>query len=76
MKEEILRLLRSADGYISGTGGKKTADAPPAAAEAQGRGSESDRHRKGYFDGAEPDGGAGGAQISAEMQHGQSGQPY
>ena len=55
---------------------KKTADAPPAAAEAQGRGSESDRHRKGYFDGAEPDDGAGGAQISAEMQHGQPGQPY
>lgn len=46
------------------------------AAEAQGRGSESDRHRKGYFDGAEPDDGAGGAQISAEMQHGQPGQPY
>ena len=37
---------------------------------------ESDRHRKGYFDGAEPDDGAGGAQISAEMQHGQPGQPY
>ena len=34
------------------------------------------RHRKGYFDGAEPDDGAGGAQISAEMQHGQPGQPY
>ena len=32
--------------------------------------------RKGYFDGAEPDDGAGGAQISAEMQHGQPGQPY
>ena len=40
------------------------------------KGSESDRHRKGYFDGAEPDDGAGGAQISAEMQHGQPGQPY
>ena len=37
---------------------------------------KSDRHRKGYFDGAEPDDGAGGAQISAEMQHGQPGQPY
>ena len=55
---------------------EQTQDAPPAAAEAQGRGSESDRHRKGYFDGAEPDDGAGGAQISAEMQHGQPGQPY
>ena len=61
---------------IEQTQAEKTADAPPAAAEAQGRGSESDRHRKGYFDGAELDDGAGGAQISAEMQHGQPGQPY
>ena len=37
---------------------KTTADASPAAAEAQGRGSESDRHRKGDFDGEEPDDGA------------------
>ena len=56
---------------------KTTADASPSRpAEAQGRGSESDRHRKGDFDGEEPDDGARGAQISAEMQHGQPGQPY